>query len=88
MLDNYLKVEKKVNIHSKFQNNTKDNLLKKMKECIYSQIDLPNATKDNLLKWFVLAIYLILSSPSSIGHINRNNFYHNYLTWQIMIDRF
>ena len=49
MLDNYLKVEKKVNILSKFQNNTKDNLLKKMKECIYSQIDLPNATKDNLL---------------------------------------
>ena len=82
MLDNYLKVEKKVNIHSKFQNNTKDNLLKKqMKECIYSQIDLPNATKDNLLQWFVLVIYIILSSPSSNGHIKSNNFYRNYLTW-------
>ena len=69
-----------------FQNNTKDNLLKKMKEHIYSQIDLLNATKDNLLKWFVLVIYLILLSPSSSGHIKSNNFYHNFLTWLIVID--
>ena len=57
-----------------------------MKECIYSQTDLPNATKDNLLKQFVMVMYLILSSPSSSGHIKSNNFYHNYLTWEIMID--
>ena len=50
-----------------------------MEERIYSQIDLLNATKDNLLKWFVLVIYLILSSPSSSGHIKSNNFYHNFL---------
>ena len=36
-----------------FQNDMKDNLFKKMKESIYSQIDLPNATKNNLLKRFV-----------------------------------
>ena len=58
-----------------------------MKESIYSQIDLPNATKNNPLKWVVLVIYLILSSPSSSGHIKCNNFYHNYLTWYIVIDR-
>ena len=52
----------------------KDNLFKKMKESIYSQIDLPNATKNNLLKRFVLVIYIILSSPSSSGHIKSNNF--------------
>ena len=69
-----------------FQNNTKDNLLKKLKEHIYSQIDLLNATKDNLLKWFVLVIYLILSSPSSSAHIKSNNIYHNFLTWLIVID--
>ena len=69
-----------------FQNNTKDNLLKKLKEHIYSQIDLLNATKDNLLKWFVLVIYLILSSPSSSGHIKSDNIYHNFLTWLIVID--
>ena len=81
MQDTYLKVEKKINLHSKFQNDTKDNLLKKKKKSIYSQIDLPNATKENRLKRFVLVIYLILSSPSSSGHIKSNNFYHNYLMW-------
>ena len=65
----------------------KDNLSKKMTESIYSQIDLPNATKNNLLKRFVLVIYIILSSPSSSGHIKSNNFYHNYLTSKIVIDR-
>ena len=67
MQDTYLKVEKKKSTFIKsFQSNTIDNRLKK-KQGIYSQIDLPNATKDNLLKQFVFFIYLILSSPSSIG---------------------
>ena len=47
MQNTYLMVEKKKQPSLKFQNNTNDNLLKKkkMKECIYYQIDLPNATK-------------------------------------------
>ena len=65
----------------------KDNLFKKMKESIYSQMDVPNATKNNRLKRFVLVIYIILSSPSSSGHIKSNNLYLNYLTWKIVIDR-
>ena len=30
---------------------------------------------------------IVLSSPSSSGHIKSNNFYHNHLTQQIEIDR-
>ena len=82
MQDTYLKILKKNQPSLNFQNNTEDNLLKKqMKERIYSQMELPNATKYNLLQWFVLVIYIILSSPSSNGHIKSYNFYRNYLTW-------
>ena len=57
----------------------KDNLSKKMKESIYSQIDFPNATKNNRLKRFVLVTYLILLFYSKTLGTVINPFLHMYL---------